>query len=195
MINHCSNCGCELDESVNFCPNCGAEQCKIKSKQPKQKDGTSNDEIPLQIILRKIVEHKILSIVIASLILLSIGGYYCYKKYTAKKAAKELVEREIKRLLELSGTYKASGIELNLSSDGTASITTNYGERYVGYWREKAPDYLIEISFSDSFRIKIGDEYYDYCRSLYFFQNTLWYDLDAIRSRDFNKCTYLSKEK
>jgi uncharacterized membrane protein YvbJ len=195
MIHHCSNCGCELDGQVKFCPNCGAEQHKIQSRTPEKKAVSSSDEIPLQIILRKIANHKILSIVMATLVILSIGGYYCYKKYSAEKAAKELVEKGVKHLFEISGTYKATGMELQLSPDGTARITTNNRKWYVGYWTEKHSDYPIEISFSESFGIEIGSKYYDYCRFLYFIQNTLWYDLDAIKSRDFGKCTFLTKEK
>lgn len=194
MIRHCAKCGYELDGNAKFCPNCGFEQGKDLSQQDKN-HVTSTDEIPLQIIFHKIVEHKVLSIVIIVILILLTGGYYGYKKYSKEKEVKELIEGEVKHLLEISGTYKSNnGIKLELSSDGTANITTNKGEYYVGYWREKKADCPIEISFSESFEIRIGTEDYDYCSSLYFFQNTLWYDLDAIRSRDFTKCTYLTKE-
>jgi len=195
MIRHCSKCGCELDENSKFCPNCGFERGKAIPKQDKLAHVSSTDEIPLQIIIHKIVEHKVLSIISLVLLILLVGGYYGYKKYSKEKESQELIEGEVKHLLEISGTYKANnGIKLELNSDGTANITTNNGGYYVGYWREKDPDYPIEISFSDSFEIRIGNENHYYCRSLYFFQNTLWYDLDAIRSRDFEKCTYLTKE-
>lgn len=195
MIYHCPKCGCELDESIKFCPNCGFEQRKNLPKHGKHTSESSTDEIPLQVILQIIAKHKVLSIIIVVLVLVVVGGYYRYKKYTKEKEAQELVESEVKHLLEITGTYKANnGIKLELNSDGTANITTNNGKYYVGYWREKNPDCPIVISFSDSFKIRIGNKYHDYCNSLYFFQNTLWYDLDAIRSRDFGKCTFLTKE-
>ena len=154
MIRHCSKCGCELDENAKFCPNCGFEQGKDMPKQDKQTNISSTEEIPLQIIFHKIARHKVLSIISILVLILLAGGYYGYKKYSKEKEAKELVEGEVKHLLEISGTYKANnGIKLELSSDGTANITTNNGEYYVGYWREKMQ--TIQLKYPFRIRLKL----------------------------------------
>ena len=195
MTHICKKCGCELDENVKFCPNCGLEQAKDLPKRKNHTDSLQSEEIPLQIILRKIGNHKILSITIILLVVLSIGGYYGYQKYVEKQAVQEKIEGEVKHLLDIVGTYTSnSGIKLELRSDGLASIRTNKGIRYSGYWREKSAGYPIELSFSESFEIQIGSETHSYCSSLYFSDNTLWYDMDASRSMDYDKCTFLTKE-
>ena len=122
--------------------------------------GSSKDNIPLMVIYKKILEHKVVSIISLVVIVASIIGYHSIKIYQEKKAAKEFIHKEIKHFLDIAGTYKSENIyeekELHLLPDGTAMLTTQNNYHHSGYWREIAENYPIEIEFSNSFGITLG---------------------------------------
>ena len=129
-------------------------------------------------------------------------GYIAIKKKKKKKKAESELVAMIEHYAGILGTYKSTSsynpIKLYLGGDNKARITINvgkYNERsYLGYWREKAEGYPIEIDFSDSFEIYIGNKERSYCSTLYLYNNRLWESMSAIRSYDYGASELLKKE-
>lgn len=193
MNKKCPKCGTEISLTSRFCPNCG-QNLEVYNNSHTFTINDSNT--PLQLILHKISCHKRISIGCLVLIAAIIGSVYLYRDYKYKQEIKNQLEKSIRHLEEISGVYtSSSGLKLNLNIDGTASIKEQYGSTHLGYWNEKAEGIPIEIEFSESFEISIGNESDAYCSSLYFYDGILWRDMDAIRSRDYSKCIFLTKKK
>lgn len=195
----CKKCGKTIQDGSTFCAHCG---CDLRGTAPSNHPNNTEEQIPLLLLARQIVKHKVAAIVSVIVVALGIGGYVAFKNYAEKKK----VESELVAMLEhyagILGTYKSTSsyypIKLYLGSDNKARITINvgkYNERsYLGYWREKAEDYPIEIDFSDSFEIYIGNKERSYCSTLYLFNNRLWESMSAIRSYDYSASELLEKE-
>ena len=195
----CKKCGKTIQDGSTFCANCG---CDLRDCAPSNQSNNSEEQIPLLLLVRYIVKHKVIAIVSVVVIALSIGGYIIFKKHAEKKKAESELVAMIEHYAGILGSYKSTSsynpIRLYLGSDNKARITINvgkYNERsYLGYWREKAEDYPIEIDFSDSFEIYIGNKEHSYCRTLYLYNNRLWESMSAIRSYDYNASELLEKE-
>lgn len=165
----------------------------------EKKHHSSDEELPVLIIWKSILQHK-KGVIIAVLIALAAVGAYCgYSKYQSDKSAKEAVMQQMKHLTEITGTYENGNVELVLNIDNTATLVTNKGRyneaTHFGHWEEKAEDIPIEINFSDAFRADMCGESDGYFSSLYFFYNTLWPSIDAIQSKDYTKAEVLNKQK
>lgn len=194
MTVQCPKCNQDVPVGAKFCPHCGTD---IGNDVQKISPSSNEDEIPLQILVRHILKHKFVYISIFVIVILAFGGFYAYKKYEAKQLLKAEIERSVKHLTDIAGSYKGyDGLVLTLNVDGTAKLKpSSYSSTVLGYWTEKQEGLPIEIEFSESFRITIGSDERSYCRSLYFYDNALWFNLDAIRSHDYGNCKYLSKQK
>ena len=195
----CKKCGKTIQDGSTFCAHCG---CDLRDTAPSNQFNNTEEQIPLLLLARQIVKHKVAVIISVIVVALGIGGYIAFKKNTEKKKAESELVAMIKHYAGILGSYKSTSsynpIKLYLGSDNKARITINvgkYNERsYLGYWREKAEDYPIEIDFSDSFEIYIGNKERSYCRTLYLYNNRLWESLSAIRSYDYSASELLEKE-
>lgn len=195
----CKKCGKTIQDGSTFCAHCG---CDLRDTAPSNQFNNTEEQIPLLLLARQIVKHKVAVIISVIVVALGIGGYIAFKKHAEKKKAESELVAMIKHYAGILGSYKSTSsynpIKLYLGSDNKARITINvgkYNERsYLGYWREKAEDYPIEIDFSDSFEIYIGNKERSYCRTLYLYNNRLWESLSAIRSYDYSASELLEKE-
>lgn len=195
----CKKCGKTIQDGSTFCAHCG---CDLRDAAPSNQFNNTEEQIPLLLLARHIVKHKVAVIISVIVVALGIGGYIAFKKHAEKKKAESELVAMIKHYAGILGSYKSTSsynpIKLYLGSDNKARITINvgkYNERsYLGYWREKAEDYPIEIDFSDSFEIYIGNKERSYCRTLYLYNNRLWESLSAIRSYDYSASELLEKE-
>ena len=195
----CKKCGKTIQDGSTFCAHCG---CDLRDTAPSNQFNNTEEQIPLLLLARQIVKHKVAVIISFIVVALGIGGYIAFKKHAEKKKAESELVAMIKHYAGILGSYKSTSsynpIKLYLGSDNKARITINvgkYNERsYLGYWREKAEDYPIEIDFSDSFEIYIGNKERSYCRTLYLYNNRLWESLSAIRSYDYSASELLEKE-
>ncbi len=195
----CKKCGKTIQDGSTFCAHCG---CDLRDIAPSNQFNNTEEQIPLLLLARQIVKHKVAVIISFIVVALGIGGYIAFKKHAEKKKAESELVAMIKHYAGILGSYKSTSsynpIKLYLGSDNKARITINvgkYNERsYLGYWREKAEDYPIEIDFSDSFEIYIGNKERSYCRTLYLYNNRLWESLSAIRSYDYSASELLEKE-
>ena len=195
----CKKCGKTIQDGSTFCAHCG---CDLRDAAPSNQFNNTEEQIPLLLLARHIVKHKVAVIISVIVVALGIGGYIAFKKHAEKKKAESELVAMIKHYAGILGSYKSTSsynpIKLYLGSDNKARITINvgkYNERsYLGYWREKAEDYPIEIDFSDSFDIYIGNKERSYCRTLYLYNNRLWESLSAIRSYDYSASELLEKE-
>ena len=195
----CKNCGKTIQEGSSFCAHCG---CDLRDSSPSNHSNNTEEQIPLLILARQIVKHKIAVIVSAIVVAIGIGGYIAIKKKAEKKKAESELVAMIEHYAGILGTYKSTSsynpIKLYLGGDNKARITINvgkYNERsYLGYWREKAEGYPIEIDFSDSFEIYIGNKERSYCSTLYLYNNRLWDSMSAIRSYDYGASELRKKE-
>lgn len=191
----CKKCGKEIPDESTFCAHCG---CDLRNNLSLNRFRSSEEQVPLVLLINKIVKHKIAAIVSLVIVALAIGGYIGVKKYQEKKQFEAALKKELDHIIDLVGTYKNSDITLVLSADNTALITykkNGWSERKSrGYWREKY-DGLIEIDFSQSLEdIYIGREKRYYCSTLYLVGTTLWESMNAIKSQDYGACEYLKKE-
>lgn len=192
----CKKCGKEIPDESTFCSHCG---CDLRKSTSSNHNQSSEEQVPLMILINQIVKHKIAVIISAVVIAFAIGGYIIYKNHQEKKEAEAAVMKELDHIMEIVGTYKNSSITLELSIDNTAKITyekDGWNEiTRPGYWREKFDSGIIEIEFSKSLEdIYIGNEKHYYCRTLYLLGNTLWESMSAINSQDIGACEYLRKE-
>lgn len=195
----CKKCGEIIPDESTFCFHCG---CDLRKAISSNHTSSSEEQIPLMMLICQITKHKILVIVLLLVVAIGVGGYVAYTKHQEKKRAETELINEISHMVEIIGIYKSvSGyeeIELELSADNTAKLTINvgsYNEKVRrGYWKEKIEGYPIEIDFSDSFEITIGSKSRSYCRSLYFFNNRIWESMSAIRSYDYSASISMSKQ-
>lgn len=191
----CKNCGKPIQEGSAFCANCGSD---LRGNKPSSHSNNIEEQIPLLLLAKHIVKHKVAVIISAFVITIGIGGYVAIKKHQEKKQIEAALIQEISHIMSIVGTYKNYDKKLVLSSDNTATLTINLGsykERtYKGYWREKVENYPIEIDFSDSFEIYIGNKEHSYCSTLYLYDNRLWESMSAIRSYDYRASELLEKE-
>lgn len=186
----CKRCGKTINDKSAFCSNCG---CDLRDSFPSNGSHLSEEQFPLQILFRQISKHKILVIVALLLVGLSIGSYIVIKKKNEQKKAEVELLLALDHYLDIVGTYTSKSsyncIELVLTADGRAGIKVNVGryneKTYLGYWREKENGLPIEINFSDSFEIYIGNKRHPYCRELYLYDGRLWESMSAIRSHDY----------
>lgn len=196
---NCKNCGKTIPEGSTFCSHCG---CDLREINPSSHSNNTEEQIPLIFLARQIVKHKVSVIISAIVVAMCIGGYIAIKKHAEKKKAESELVAMIKHYAGIIGTYKSTysynPLELYLGSDNRAKITINAGKynehSYLGYWREKVKGYPIEIDFSDSFKILIGNKERSYCSTLYLYDNRLWESMSAIRSNDYGACEILEKE-
>ena len=191
----CRRCGKEIPDESVFCAHCG---CDLRKAPSSNRNRSSEDQVPLVLLVRKVMEHKIAAIVTVIVVALAIGGHIAYKKYQAKEKAEEALKAEIEHIASIIGTYKNSNITLRLFGDNTASITykeKGWNERTrKGYWREKFNN-LIEIDFSKGLEdIYIGSSKRYYCSTLYLTGTTLWESMSAYNSQDYSACEILNKE-
>lgn len=195
----CKKCGKTIQDGSTFCAHCG---CDLRDTAPSNQSGNTEEQIPLLLLARQIAKHKVAAIVSVIVVTLGIGGYIAIKKHAEKKKAESELFAMIEHYTDIMGSYKSTSsynpIKLYLGSDNKARTTINvgkYNERtYLGYWREKAEDYPIEIDFSDSFEIYIGNKERSYCSTLYLYDNRLWESMSAIRSYDYRASELLEKE-
>jgi hypothetical protein len=195
----CKKCGKTILDGSTFCAHCGFD---LRDSVPSNQSCNTEDQIPLLLLARQIVKHKVATIISVIVVALTIGGYIAFKKHVEKKKVESEIVAMIEHYAGILGFYKISSsynpIKLYLGGDNKARITINvgkYNERsYLGYWREKAEDYPIEIDFSESFEIYIGNKERSYCRTLYLYDNRLWESLSAIRSLDYGASELLEKE-
>ena len=192
----CRKCGKEIPDESVFCAHCG---CDLRKQTSSNRSHSSEDQVPLVLLINQIMKHKIAVIVSVVLVALAFGGYIAIKKHQEKKQTEAALMQELDHIMEIVGTYKNSDITLILSSDNTATISykkDGWSERSSkGYWREKFEGSLIEIEFSKSLEdIYIGNEKRYYCSTLYLVGNTLWESMSAIRSHDYGSCEHLTKQ-
>ena len=191
----CKKCGKPVPNASAFCPNCG---CNLKEKRSQ----SSEEQVPLQILLKQIAKHKLLVIILLITIGISFAGYYIIKKNNEKKKAEIERMMEMEHLHDIVGTYTYSSyyndVTLELDVDNSARLTINGNssrqKTYLGYWREKKEGLPIEIDFSDSFEIHIGNKVHSYCRELYLYNDRLWESMSAIRSSDYAASARMIKE-
>ena len=197
----CKKCGKEIPDGSRFCPVCGEKigDINITRNRTSSVDKTT---MPIIEIIKKIKRYKRIYIVIFITIVILCCGYIGFSKYQEKEQENELVRNEIQHLLDIIGTYKSTGynnMKLTLLANNTAQLVVQDGEygksTYYGQWEEKTTGYPIEIDFSDSFKISIGNKSDEYCSSLYLFSNALWLNLSSIQSHDYSACEGLVKQK
>ncbi len=197
----CKKCGKEIPDGSRFCPVCGEKigDINITRNRTSSVDKTT---MPIIEIIKKIKRYKRIYIVIFITIVILCCGYIGFSKYQEKEQENELVRNEIQHLLDIIGTYKSTGynnMKLTLLANNTAQLVVHDGEygesTYYGHWEEKTTGYPIEIDFSDSFKISIGNKSDEYCSSLYLFSNALWLNLSSIQSHDYSACEGLVKQK
>lgn len=192
----CRKCGKEIPDESVFCSYCGSD---LRVSKPSNHSHTSEEQVPLALLINQVVKHKIAAIISLVMIALAIGSYIVVKHHQEKKQAEAALMQELNHVMSIVGTYKNSDITLVLSVDNTATITykrNGWRERTgKGYWREKFNDSLIEIEFSKSLEdIYIGSEKRYYCSELYLVGTTLWESMSAIKSQDYGACEHLTKE-
>ncbi len=195
----CKKCGKTVQDGSSFCAHCG---CDLRENKSSNHSFHNEEQIPLLLLARQIVKHKVLVIISVIIVVIGLGGYIAIKKHVEKKKTESELVAMIEHYAGLLGTYKSTSsynpIKLYLGGDNKAKITINegkYNERsYLGYWREKKEDYPIEIDFSDSFKIYIGNKERSYCSTLYLYNNRLWESMSAIRSYDYGASELLEKE-
>ena len=78
----CKNCGKTIQEGSSFCAHCG---CDLRDSSPSNHSNNTEEQIPLLILARQIVKHKIAVIVSAIVVAIGIGGYIAIKKKAEKK--------------------------------------------------------------------------------------------------------------
>ena len=204
---YCQKCGKQIPDNSRYCPVCGADLGKDFTPNRDHSVKTSfetHSKIPLFIIGDYIKRHNKAFLVGMILILLMIIGIIVSKKYVEKQQAEKIFEAQMNHLAEIVGTYKSSKNSVNkmilvLNTDRTAILTTisffNDSINHLGHWEEKEEGYPIEIDFSDSFELRLGVEAESYCSSIYFFNDALWPNLDAIQSQDYYNCEAMVKQK
>ncbi len=193
---NCRKCGKEIPDESVFCAHCG---CDLRKEFSSNHNRSSEEQVPLVLLINQIVKHKIIFIVTVVIVALVFGGYIATKKHQEKKQAEAALMQELDHVMGIVGTYKNSDITLVLSPDNTVTITYKKGgwsERSSrGHWREKFEGSLIEIEFSKSLEdIYIGNEKRYYCSTLYLVGTTLWESLSAIKSHDYSACEQLTKQ-
>lgn len=190
----CPKCGKEIPDNSFFCSQCGFD---LRNTSSLNFTSSSEEQIPLLIIWKQMLKHKIAFIVSFVIIVIATIGYISIKKYKEKKKNETEYVVSLRHLMSIVGTYQNSDIKLILDTDNRALITINLNssrERsYRGYWQEKVEN-LIEINFSDSFEIYIGNKRHSYCSTLYLLNNRIWESRDAIYSRDYYASELLEKK-
>ncbi len=195
----CKKCGKEIPDESVYCAHCGYD---LRGKDPSNHNTLSEEQIPLILLVKQIVKHKVAVIVSIIAIIICVCGYYAYKKHQEKVAAEAILKGMIEHYVKILGTYENTScqdpIQLTLHSDNTALFIINYDEynerRYKGYWKEKGDNYPIEINLSRSFEGYIGNKKRYSCSTLYLYDDRLWESMDAIRSSDYGASVYLEKK-
>lgn len=192
----CRKCGKEIPDGSAFCAHCG---CDLRKVPFSIRSSSSEDQVPLVLLINQIVKHKIAVIISVVIAALALGGYIAIKKHQEKEKAEAALMQELNHIMGIVGTYKNIDFTLVLSADNTASITYNKGSRSErtckGYWREKFEGSMIEIEFSKPLEdVYIGNVNRYYCRTLYLVGTTLWESMSSIKSQDYSACEQLRKE-
>lgn len=191
----CKNCGKEIPEGTISCPNCG---CDLKNTTSSNHKPSSEDQVPLAIMIKYFMKHKILFIIGIVVVALSIGSYVAYNKYQQQKELEEAIAEDLQHILSIVGVYENNDKTIILHADHTVEIDYNKGtwtKSGKGYWREKFDGDLIEITLSTPLEdVYIGNKKRYYCSSLYLVGTTLWEDLSAIRAKDYSSAENLTKK-
>ena len=171
----CRKCGKEIPDESVFCAHCG---CDLRKQSSLNHNRSSENQVPLVLLINQIVKHRIAVIVAIVIVALAFGGFIAIKKHLEKKQAETALMQELDHIMGIVGTYNNSDITLVLSVDHTATIKylkDGWSERTSrGYWREKFEGSMIEIDFSKSLEdIYIGNEKQYYCSTLYLVGTTL----------------------
>ena len=191
----CKNCGKEIQEGSISCPYCG---CDLKSTISSNHQPSSEEQVPLVLMIKYFMRHKILFIIGLVVVASSIGGYVAYNKHQQQKELEEAIAANIKHILDIAGVYENNDKTIILHADHTVEIDYNKGtwtKSGKGYWREKFDGDLIEITLSTPLEdVYIGNKKRYYCSSLYLVGTTLWEDLSAIRAKDYSSAENLTKK-
>ena len=162
------------------------------------KEDNDGEKIPLLLIWNAIVRHWKIATAICTVFVLLIVGFFAYGNYKEKRQKEEYIKQSLIHLMGIVGTYGNNNVKLVLNADNTAILTTETGsyseKQHLGHWEEKSEGYPIRIDFSDVFSASICGEDNGYFSTLYFYDNSLWENINAIRSKDYNAREYLTKE-
>ena len=191
----CKKCGKEIQEGSISCPYCG---CDLKSTISSNHQPSSEEQLPLVLMIKYFMRHKILVIAGLVVVVLSVGGYIAYNRYQQQKELEEAITANIKHILDIAGVYENSDKTLILHADHTVELDYNkkvWEKSVKGYWREKFDGELIEINLSTALEdVYIGSKKLYYCNTLYLVGTTLWEDLSAIRAKDYSSAEDLTKK-
>lgn len=155
---------------------------------------TNHNNTPLQLLLAVLTRNKRKTIGIISMVFLIVCGGFFLKNYIREKREQAMFEKSIEHFMDIVGEYKCNDFTLLMNADGTVRLTKEEDHTvHLGYWKEISEDAPIEISFSNSFKMTIGSDWDSYIYSLYFYKNTLWKSLDALRSNDRSRSVSLRK--
>lgn len=191
----CKKCGKNIPDESTFCSHCG---CDLRMSTPSLNRQPKEEQIPLLLLAKQIVKHKVAVIISIVVVASCFVGYHFYDKYQKKKTAETEIKRELNHFMNIVGSYENRDKELILSFDNTATLTVNrdrYNERtYRGYWKEKVEGNPIEIEFSSSFEGYIGSKHRYAISTLYLYNGRLWESMNAIRSDDYEASESVNKK-
>lgn len=191
----CKKCGKTIPDDSTFCSHCG---CDLRKSTTSLNQQHEEEQIPLLLLAKQIVKHKIAIIISIVVVALCFVGYHFYDNHQKKKAAETELKQELDHFMSIVGSYEGQDKELILSIDNTARLTVNkdsYNERtYKGYWKEKIEGNPIEIVFSSSFEGYIGGKHRYAISTLYLYNGRLWESMSAIRSDDYGASEPVDKK-